>query len=54
MFVVVEEVVAALAPGAVVDAGVCAWLWGMGEAEGAGEGRWDVILCWEGKGVLRG
>ena len=53
VFVVVEEVVAALAPGACVDAGVCARFWGCGLAEGTGEGGWDVVAGGEGERVLR-
>lgn len=49
MFVVVEEVIAALAPGAVVYSAVFAWLGGVELAEGSGEGFWceSFIFGWE-------
>ncbi len=49
MFVVVEEIIAALAPGAVVYSAVFTWLGGVGLAEGSGEGFWyeGFIVGWE-------
>lgn len=53
MFIIVEEIVTALSPGAGIDAAILAWLWRLQLTEGPGKGSRRIFAIggnfWEGR-----